>query len=453
MSKYILYIVIAWMTAHWIIYSGELAAEPQAKQDGALGSAAVTADPFGGEDPFSVLTDTQGAPQSVGEAPRKTGRMPQAQAAAFGKEFLADINSDSRINPGNRIRELKESIGVLETRMTLWDQLDEKQTWRWLFKGFASTSSYREADGSLRSDARIDELFTDWKEQEWFASLGKRRVNWGHARGFNPVNVVAPPRDPLNPGYETEGQPMIWLSRSGLGTMDVVLTRNYDIDWSSDQNRYGIKWGVPGGESDYAVYYFDGARYKDGRAFERMLGASFSANVMPGLTLYMEAASFSRDYRNYYDAAGVVQRKGGPAFKGVVGSSIDLGGKSGVFIEYYRSDRGYTADERQNYFQAADARLAIVNDKVLLDDFVALSMDRNYLLASYTKEYREKYTLILSLLMAEDRSSSARIGGSYAPSDYYEVRSSYVRNAGNRNSEFGNNPFAGLLEIGLNASF
>jgi hypothetical protein len=57
------------------------------------------------------------------------------------------------------------------------------------------------------------------------------------------------------------------------------------------------------------------------------------------------------------------------------------------------------------------------------------------------------------VLVAEDRSSSTRVEGAYALSDYYEFRMSYLHNAGDRDSEFGNNPYSGLLEIGFNASF
>jgi hypothetical protein len=45
------------------------------------------------------------------------------------------------------------------------------------------------------------------------------------------------------------------------------------------------------------------------------------------------------------------------------------------------------------------------------------------------------------------------VEGAYALSDYYEFRMSYLHNAGDRDSEFGNNPYSGLLEIGFNASF
>lgn len=453
MNKSYAYLVMFWLLAYSAENPVANADELQKEQESAAGTQAGQADPFGDGDPFAVI-DSPKEPSGSGEkAPHAAADRPDAQAAVYFKEFRNGINDVSRINPGNRVDELKDNSAALETRMTLSDHIDAKQTWRWLFRGYASTSTYREPDDTLRVQARIDEIFTDWKNKGWFASVGKRRINWGHAQGFNPVNVVAPPRDPLNPGYETEGRPMAWFSRAGRVTTDVVLTRNYDKNWSSDQNRWGVRWGASGAESDYAIYYFDGAPYPDGRAFDRMLGVSFSANVMPGLTLYMEVADFARNYRNYYDASGAVQRKDGSYFQGVAGSSIDLGGKSSMFVEYYRNGQGYTDAERENYLLTADARLAAAIDQALLDDFAALSMNRSYVLVGYKKEYRENYLFNLSVLVAEDRSSSTRVEGAYALSDYYEFRMSYLHNAGDRDSEFGNNAYSGLLEIGFNASF
>jgi hypothetical protein len=184
-----------------------------------------------------------------------------------------------------------------------------------------------------------------------------------------------------------------------------------------------------------------------------MLGASFSVNAMPGLTLYMELADFLRNYRNYYDAAGTVQLQDGSYFQGVAGSSVDLGGKSSLFVEYFYNGQGYTDNLRNNYLLAADTRLAMGGDWALTGDFIALSMNQGYLLVGYKKEYRENYNLNLSVLVAGDRSSSTRVEASYAISDYYELRASYLHNAGDRDSEFGNSPYAGLLEIGFNASF
>lgn len=423
------------------------------------GETSATEQPFGAEDPFAVIGERK-AVQSADAAPQSSDLKPQARAEVFFRGFDVNVNQNSRINPGNQFQKLQSLTGMAETRLTLMDYFDRQQSLRWLFKSYAAKSSYGETDRTLCnqvtlcSQVRVDEMFADWKGNNVFASIGKRRVNWGHAQGFNPVNVIAPPRDPLNPSYQTEGQPMIWLDRSGgLGSLDLILTRNYTQNWNSKQNRWGLRWGGASAKSDYAIYVFDGSPYQDGRAFERMVGASFSADVMPGMTLYMEAANFLHNYRNYYASDLAVQHKSGRYSQSVIGSSLDLGNRTSFFIEYLHNDQGYSQSDRLNYLQAADARLANGYDPTVVADFAQLAMNRNYLLANYKKELREKYNFNISALFAEDRSSSTRAEITYAASDYYEIRSSYLYSAGDKESEFGNTPYRGLFEIGIKASF
>lgn len=436
--------------------------EASADDSDSLAAAPVAADPFGGEDPFAVIDNKQSDAKPESALSGNGERKAQQRVEVFLKGFYSDINNASRINPGNKFQQLQPSTGMAETRVTYSDYLNQQETLRWLFKGYGAASSYQGAkmglqgggDVPLRSTARVDEIFADWKGDSMFASIGKRRVNWGHAQGFNPVNVVAPPRDPLNPEYQTEGQPLLWVSRSGaLGNIDLILTRNYDENWNADQNRWGLRWGGSSQKIDYALYYFDGNSYRDGRAFERMVGASFSADALPGMTLYGEFANFLKNRRNYYSTSFAVQEKGGRYSQAVIGSSLDLGSKSSVFVEFLYNGQGYAQGERSSYLQAAGLRFLTGYDPALAGDFVPVSMNRNYLLANYRKELRERYNLNISTLRARDGSSSTRTAVYYELSDYYEFRASYLYYAGNRNSEFGNNPYRGLFEVGLKASY
>jgi len=412
-------------------------------------------EPFGDDDPFAVINSgIEQSPQESAVA-KNAGRGPETRVEVFLKGYGADINNSSPVNPGNRIMQLREYTSAAETRVTISDTIGKADSLRWLFKGFAAGPDYHEADGTQRGkESRIDEMFADWKGDGLFASAGKRRINWGHAQGFNPVNAIAPPRDPLNPGYQTEGQPMIWGNiNSSIGAVDVILTRNFDENWNSGKNRWGLKWGYSSADLDFAFYYFDGAEYDDGRRFETMLGASFAAEAAPGVTLYAEGARVANNYRPYYTPTSSTWNKGEGFLQGVIGSSISLGGKSSVFIEYLHNGQGYSNDERVNYLRAVDALLANSVGQTITGDLTLAGLNRNYLLASVKKEYRERYNFDLSVIVAEDRSSSTRAGAAYAISDYYEARISYLNYSGGNGSEFGANPYRGLLEISVKASF
>ena len=403
-------------------------------------------DPFGSGDPFSVF-GTQN--ESTPDEPHRTARI-KTEGSVFLKSAYNDLNQDSRINPGNRVIQLDKQRQIYEARLTVNQHLDEAQQWRWLFKGFASNASYIDQYGMTNQGGRVDELFVDRKGEGWFANLGKRRINWGHAQGFNPVNVVVPPRDPTNPSRETEGQPMLWVNKaSGAESVDVIATRDY----ASDQNRMGIKLSHAATKSDYALYYFDGARYLDGRAFERMLGGSFSADVYPGITVYMEAARFADNYRSYYDATSASFLKNGAYSQTVAGSTFNLGGKRNVIVEYFNNGQGYSAAERLNYFQSADLQLASGQASTISRDYKVTGMNRDYLLVRYQDEWRERYTGELSVLAAADSSYSLRAQGNYAISDYCELRLVLLSNQGKRDSEFGNNPVSNALELWLGANF
>ncbi|MBI4665200.1 MAG: hypothetical protein HY751_02185 [Nitrospinae bacterium] len=448
------------MKASYLLFAAALIASQTSRPSLAhaaetLSASGVQEDAFGNDDPFAVIGAENKLPHQDAVESGIAGNKPQARAEVFFKAYNADINMNSRVNPGNRIQKLKEITGAAETRVTISDSMAAENTLRWLFKGFAAGPDYHEADGTQRGkESRIDELFVDWRSERLFVSAGKRRVNWGHAQGFNPVNVVAPQRDPLNPGYQSEGQPLVWGSFSGaIGVIDIILTRNYDENWNSDKYRWGLKLGYSGSDIDFAVYYFDGEEYSAGKPFERMLGASFAAEAAPGVTLYAEGARVARNYRPYYSAAGSALNTGEGYFQGVIGSSISLGGKSSMFIEYLYNGQGYSNDERGNYLRAVDAMLANSAAQAISGDFTLAGLNRRYLLASVKKEYREKYNFGISVIVAEDKSNSTRAEVSYAISDYYEAQVSYLDYSGGMDSEFGANPYRGLLEISLKASF
>ena len=167
MNKNHAYIALFWVLASTAQSPMARAEDTNSAQDKTTGGQTEQADPFGAGDPFSIINKPQAAPESAEAKPRKTAHLPDARVAVYFKEFINGINDASRINPGNRTFELKDNTGVLETRMTLSDHFDDRQTARWLFRGYTSTSSLRGTDGALTNQARIDELFADWKYRDW----------------------------------------------------------------------------------------------------------------------------------------------------------------------------------------------------------------------------------------------------------------------------------------------
>ena len=411
-------------------------------------------DPFG-DDKSAAVQDVKGRGQENPDPDEdRSAKGSMKKEASF---LFRNIHNQT--NPGSILTLAVPAMGipttsdVLETRVTLSDRFEDSDRFRWLFKGFNSLSSIRGADGRLAQESRLDEGFLDWRGEKWFFSLGKRRINWGHAQAFNPVNAVVPPRDPMDPSRETEGQPMLWMSRTdGPQGFDVILTRNYDRNYVSDGTRWGFRWHRSAAKIDYAVYYFDGQPYPDGRGFEGMAGASFSADVYPGLTVYLETARFRNNYRNYYLIDGSASNKQKPYWQGVVGAGYNFGGRGRLVGEYYHNGQGYGKSELQAYVGTLQETPAGTMGS-LARDFSLTAMNRDYALLNYRDEFRERYTLDLTLLAAGDRSVSFRAQAAYALSDYYEASLVVIRNQGSRKSEFGILPVTTTVELRFSAHF
>ncbi|RQP22654.1 hypothetical protein DZC73_20310 [Albitalea terrae] len=391
-------------------------------------------------------------PAGTGPAAKSAQRSPAWTFSAFMHTEVATINDQSRLNPGNTIFQARDHGSYVETRLNASDTFGGDHQGRWQFKTYTTSSSTSPSVAGMHS--RVDELYADWKAPRWFATVGKRRINWGHALGFNPVNVVAPARNPLDPSFATEGQPIGWVGFSGDTVLDLLVTHAAARNtYSGDRPRWGARWSVPGDGKDFAVYAFGGAPYPDGRSFPAMLGGSFSMNAMPGLTLYGELAHFSKNYRNYYSPLGTPFTKSGPYSQAAVGSQLDLGGKSSAFVELFINGAGYSRQERSDYLQALDAGIASASVGTTLSDFIPLALNRQYLLLGYKKEYREKYSGSVNVLVARDGSFSNRLEAAYAMSDYLEAKLSLQHDGGGRGTEFGNSPTKRLLQLQLIASF
>ncbi len=372
------------------------------------------------------------------------------------------LNNDSRLNPDNRLQNIEEGEAMFEAQLSVSDYIDQQGTMRWLLKSYSYYSSTANDSDKRLNRTRIDEAFLDWNSGDLFFSLGKRRINWGHAMAFNPVNVIVPPRDPLNPNQETEGQPVVWTGYSrSFGALNLFYTRDFDKDWNSDLNRWGANISVYTNAFDLSLYYFDGEEYQDGRKYERLTGASFSTNLTAGVTLYAEAAGFWRNYRNYYDSNGNSKLDDTAVVQAAAGSFMLIdpesflsffNGDASLMLEAYYNGGGYTPDERANYFEALDTALAQGNPG-LLADYRFTGMNQFYGLFSYRNGFKERYSTELTGLIAQDWSFSLQGQLTYTLSDYYSLSAKVTRNQGDDDTEFGNAPTSDLFEVMLDINF
>lgn len=373
------------------------------------------------------------------------------------------INTDSRLNPENKVWALETSKRILEISSQISDYLDEDEHFRWLFKGLA----YSEYGSSAEEDAeedllRIDELLVDWAAGNWFASIGKRRITWGTTSAFNPVNVVVPPKNPLEPDPQTEGHPIILLNYGGeVFNVDVVLSQDFDRNWDGDYKRWGARVSMIFDDIDIGLYYYDGESTDDDEDYSRMIGASYSSNLLTDATLFFELASFSENYRIYFGENRNPELRDESVIRGAVGSVITMDDNASVVVELYHNGSSYTKQERENFYKTVDTYVAggrkeadLSNyQKWVLFQYQTWQMNRHYFLASYNKSFWEKYKIGFSLIAAEDASTITTTTGTYSISDYYVFEAVLKNFDGDEDSEFGNYYVSSTLTLSLSSSF
>lgn len=393
------------------------------------------------------------------EGPRK----PLVEGKFQVKQLVQSVNEEARINPDNETWEIEDLRRTLQIYTQISDFLDEDESLRWIFKAYGH-SEYESGEGNGEEEdlVRIDELLVDWASGDWFVSLGKRRITWGTTSAFNPLNVVVPPKNPLNPDPETEGHPLLLVNYAGeMVSFDLVATRDYDRDWYGEYQRWGARVSIIFDDIDIGFYYFDGEDYEDGSEYSRMIGMSYSSNFLDDATLYVEVASFSQRYRFVFDENGIPGTEDESALSGAIGSVITLDGNASLLLELFHNSRGYTEEEREYYFKAVDNNLAIVQkesdlsdyQKWVLGQYQTWAMNRNYLLCSYSKSFWEKYSAGLTAIGAADGSALTTLSGSYAISDYYLFEISYRQYSGDEESEFGNYYLKSITTLSLSSSF
>lgn len=357
-----------------------------------------------------------------------------------------DINDDSRRNPNNEVANMLDTAQNLEVELEMSHKLGKSKDFRWFIK----THNFIDSDIDKEEYARIDEAFVDYSLDKWYVMLGKKRINWGHAFAFNPVNVVVPPKDLLNPNQETEGHPMLWMQKGfNKWSINTIVTKNYDKDWQADSNQWGVRVNKIFDAFDVSLYYFDGQEYTSGDPYPTLIGSSFSVDFGDGALMYGEFANFGYNDRNYYDAAGNVYRKDGKYNDWVLGFNNRFGLENTFLLEFFHGGSGYSESERKNYLNTVDNNISSPNISSLLEDFLFTEMAKNYLLVGYEKTWKDNYNYIFRSLISEDKSILFGMIGTYTFKDSYALELLWRHTQGGRNSELGNDAIDDELKLSL----
>ena len=217
--------------------------------------------------------------------------------------------------------------------------------------------------------------------------LGKKRVVWGAGFGFNPTDLVNPPKDPTDPNFQRAGAYMARLE-ANLGKVAFTLLASPAVLEQANGIPYGFLTYPSYDQKDRQEHYllaarayalvadadvnlmlFFSNRYND--AFERKLrvGASFSRYFFTDYELHVEALvqqGSTRRYPNPACAPDALQaflcaRFATPLLEQrklddstlyprvLVGTRRQFNDESLLSVEYYFQADGYTQAEFQGY--------------------------------------------------------------------------------------------------------
>ena len=241
-------------------------------------------------------------------------------------------------------------------------------------------------------------------------TLGRQSFLTGYGYGWNPVDLVNPPKDPTDPDAEVRGvdalavrlSPASWLDAKFYGALpsdslsadyeDLLAGTEITFTVSSAEFKLAGLWG--GRESsadDYDAYPHAGA-------------AGFFVDVF-GVGLYGEGAVRSRSRRNDPDAGGAASDvRSGPVFSVLAGAEYYFAAGPALAVEYFYNGEGWGSGAREDFTAALTGGLAGgggAGEYASL--YTPLYFARHYILVNLTAPwYARETTFNLNVVVSPD---------------------------------------------------
>jgi len=107
------------------------------------------------------------------------------------KTFAEDLQFDSQIRVhGQDLKGSNQAIFSAKNTSSIFSALDVTLEGEGL--RFAATASVYKEGGTSKTDFTMSEVFYDFITQDWFLSIGKKKVDWDIAYGFRPLDMFSP---------------------------------------------------------------------------------------------------------------------------------------------------------------------------------------------------------------------------------------------------------------------
>lgn len=294
----------------------------------------------------------------------------------------------------------------------------------------------------------INELYVSQDIGEKFNLLvGKKRVVWGPGFGFNPTDLINPPKDPTDPSFQRAGAWMVQLEENLGDYAFTVLgvpsaTEQFNgipsafvryPGWDPQDGAYHYLFAARAyalvASADLNLMLFYGNRFNDAFDHKLRVGASFSRYFFTDYEVHVEALFQQGSTRRYPNpdcgpdtiALFLCQRFQNPILdqsrltdstvstKALAGTRRQFDDESTLSIEYYFQSDGFSRSEMQDYVNQLE--LLKGNRQVVApitttqatsgipQKFTFDPLGRHYLIVNYSKpKIANDWTLGLSVI-------------------------------------------------------
>lgn len=279
-------------------------------------------------------------------------------------------NFEFRIS-GEQNKSNKSSYFFLPKDKETEYQITSELIWKWQKYGLSSNSSLnfkKLEDGKYKKHLFLNELFYDSNLGDWEFSIGKKRLGYGVAQAFRPMDIIqSETRRTLTP-KETEGIPSFILEKfTATGSISLIYATQ--SSWRTKRieikkNNFVIRpylllgnWDILG-----ILHTDDKGEFNLGIATSGVMGESWKIHFESlHKTQYYQWKSLLTKTNNYVGEP-MYQKKMYNAFQAVVGANWTGQSGIGFLTEYWYDGTAYNKSKWEDLIDLSKSQTSLLSN-------------------------------------------------------------------------------------------
>jgi len=301
----------------------------------------------------------------------------------------------SFLNEESRLYRLKYLNAESEDFLDEYDlSLEAKGSYEFSDVKFVSSGKYAlmyNADDEWTDNFSLFELYAQYSPNTNFTAwLGKKSVKWGKGYTWNPVSFVGKQKDVNDVDASLEGYSLFMgefvksfdskFQTLSISPVIIPVTEDLNDDFSpANSVNLALHAYMLIADTDVGVYLFTDDRD------HRKAGVDFAKNLLSNWEIHAEWA-YENSYEKWYlDDDYALRQTSADIMNYLLGTRYLTTSNTTIIFEYLHNDAGYSEDEMQNFFDAADSAMADNNNQLLsvVKTFQKNQLSRQFLMRDY----------------------------------------------------------------------